>query len=118
MFFHVSGYNFELFPVEEIHVVALSILLFFSGLSFDGALLRKNKVLPNSILLALLGTFLSMMFWLVYLRFGFSFFQNTFGYLEGVNSRILWLEAVSAVFSLAVQRLEFFRLRFQKDQRF
>ena len=103
MFFHVSGYNFELFPVEEIHVVALSILLFFSGLSFDGALLRKNKVLPNSILLALLGTFLSMMFWLVYLRFGFSFFQNTFGYLEGVNSSILWLVAVSAVFSLAVQ---------------
>ena len=103
LFFHVSGYNFELFPVEEIHVVALSILLFFSGLSFDGALLRKNKVLPNSILLALLGTFLSMIFWLVYLRFGFSFFQNTFGYLEGVNSSILWLVAVSAVFSLAVQ---------------
>ena len=44
-----------------------------------------------------------MMFWLVYLRFGFSFFQNTFGYLEGVNSSILWLVAVSAVFSLAVQ---------------
>mgnify|MGYP004140096829 CR=1 FL=1 len=99
LFFHVSGYNFELFPVEEIHVVALSILLFFSGLSFDGALLRQNKVLPNSILLALLGTFLSMIFWLVYLRFGFSIFQNTFSYLEGVNSSNLWLLAVSAVFS-------------------
>ena len=77
LFFHVSGYNFELFPVEEIHVVALSILLFFSGLSFDGALLRKNKVLPNSILLALFGTFLSMIFWLLYLGFGFSFTGTT-----------------------------------------
>ena len=103
LFFHVSGYNFELFPVEEIHVVALSILLFFSGLSFDGALLRKNKVLPNSILLALFGTFLSMMFWLLYLGFGFTFFQNTFGYLVGVKPSILWLIAVSSVFSLAVQ---------------
>lgn len=103
LFFHVSGYNFELFPLEEIHVVALSILLFFSGLSFDGTLLRKNKVLPNSILLALLGTFLSMMFWLAYLGFGYSFFQNTFGYLEGVKPSILWLIAVSSVFSLAVQ---------------
>ena len=103
LFFHVSGYNFELFPVEEIHIVALSILLFFGGLSFDGALLRKNKVLPNSILLALLGTLLSMMFWLIYLGFGFSFFQNAFGYLEGVKPSVVWLLAVSAVFSLAVQ---------------
>lgn len=103
LFFHVSGYDFELFPVEEIHVIALSILLFFSGLSFDGDLLRKNKVLPNSILLALIGTCLSMMFWLAYLGFGFSFFQNTFGYLEGVKPSIVWLLAVSAVFSLAVQ---------------
>ena len=56
LFFHISGYNFELFPIEELHVVALCILLFFSGLSFEGSLLRKNKVLPNSIYLALFGT--------------------------------------------------------------
>ena len=60
LFFHISGYNFDLFPLEELHVVALSILLFFSGLSFEGCLLRKNKVLPNSIYLALFGTFISM----------------------------------------------------------
>ena len=103
LFFHISGYNFDLFPLEELHVVALSILLFFSGLSFEGCLLRKNKVLPNSIYLALFGTFISMLFWLFYLGLGFSFFQSNFGYLEGVPSSIVWLAAVAAVFSLAVQ---------------
>ena len=103
LFFHVSGYDFRLFPLEEIHVIALSILLFFSGLSFEGSLLRENKVLSSSILLALFGTFLSMVFWLFYLGFGFAFFQDAFGYLQGVEPSIVWLAAVSAVFSLAVQ---------------
>ena len=103
LFFHISGYDFDLFPLEELHVVSLSILLFFSGLSFEGSLLRKNKVLPNSIYLAIFGTFVSMVFWLFYLGLGFSFFQSNFGYLEGVPSSIVWLAAVAAVFSLAVQ---------------
>ena len=103
LFFHVSGYDFDEFPLEELHVVALSILLFFSGLSFEGSLLRKNKVLPNSIYLAIFGTFISMVFWFFYLGLGFSFFQNNLGYLVGVPSGVVWLAAVSAVFSLAVQ---------------
>ena len=103
LFFHASGYNFDLFPLEQLHVVALSILLFFSGLSVESCLLRKNKVLPNSICLALFGTFVSMVFWLFYLGIGFSFFQINLGYLKGVPSNIVWLAAVSAVFSLAVQ---------------
>lgn len=103
LFFHISGYNFELFPIEELHVVALSILLFFSGLSFEGSLLRKNKVLPNSIYLAFFGTFISMVFWFLYLGLGFSFFQSNFGYLEGVPPSIVWLVVVTIVFSLAVQ---------------
>ena len=103
LFFHVSGYDFDEFPLEELHVVALSILLFFSGLSFEGSLLRKNKVLPNSIYLAIFGTFISMVFWFFYFGLGFSFFQSNLGYLEGVPSNIVWLAAVSAVFSLAVQ---------------
>ena len=85
LFFHISGYNFELFPVEEIHVIALSILFFLADFpSTDHCF--ENKVLPNSILLALLGIFLSMIFWLIYLGIGFLFFQNIFGILEGVNS--------------------------------
>jgi len=92
-----------LFSLEEIRVIALSILLFFSGLSFEGSLLRANKVLSSSVLLALFGTFLSMVFWLFYLGFGFAFFQDAFGYLQGVEPSIVWLAAVSAVFSLAVQ---------------
>ena len=118
LFFHATGYSFELFPVEEVHVIALSILLFFSGLSFDRSLLRKNKVLPNSILLALLGTFLSMMFWLIYLGIGFLFFQNIFGILEGVDSNIIWLLAVSSVFSLAVQDWNSFAFVSKKIQNF
>ena len=103
LFFHLSGYSFELFPLEQLHVVALSILLFFSGLSFESCLLRTNKVFPNSVLLAIFGTFISMLFWLLYLGIGFSFFQVNLGYLKSVPSNIVWLTAVSAVFSLAVQ---------------
>ena len=31
LFSHVSGFSFESFPLEEVHVVSLCILLFFSG---------------------------------------------------------------------------------------
>ena len=100
---HLSGFSLESFPIEELHVVALCILLFFSGLSFDRSLLRKNKVLSNSISLALFGTLLSMFFWLLYLLVGFGLFQNVFGYLEGVKGEFISLIVVTIVFSIAVQ---------------
>ena len=103
LFFHVTGFSFEAFPIEKLHVVALSILLFFSGLSFDRALLRRNKVLMDSVFLAVFGTFLSMLLWLFYLRIGFGFFQASLGYLRGVESGLVWLISVCVVFSLAVQ---------------
>ena len=103
LFSHLSGFSLESFPIEELHVVALCILLFFSGLSFDRSLLRKNKVLSNSISLALFGTLLSMFFWLLYLLVGFGLFQNVFGYLEGVKSEFISLIVVTVVFSIAVQ---------------
>ena len=103
LFSHLSGFSLESFPIEELHVVALCILLFFSGLSFDRSLLRKNKVLSNSISLALFGTLLSMFFWLLYLLVGFGLFQNVFGYLEGVKGEFISLIVVTVVFSIAVQ---------------
>ena len=103
LFSHLSGFSLESFPIEELHVVALCILLFFSGLSFDRSLLRKNKVLSNSISLALFGTLLSMFFWLLYLLVGFGLFQNVFGYLEGVKGEFISLIVVTIVFSIAVQ---------------
>ena len=118
LFFHLSGYSFELFPLEQLHVVALSILLFFSGLSFESCLLRTNKVFPNSVLLAIFGTFISMLFWLLYLGIGFSFFQINLGYLKEVPSNIVWLTAVPAVFSLAVQDWNSFVFVSKKNKRF
>ena len=100
---HVSGYNFQAFPLEELHVVALSILLFFSGLSFERGLLEKQKLLAQSISLAVLGTGLSMVLWLFYFRVGFGVFQSVFGFLPGVQPRILTLLCVVVVFSMAVQ---------------
>ena len=103
LFSNVSGFSFESFPIEKLHVVALCILLFFSGLSFDRALLRENKVLANSINLALFGTLLSMLFWLFYLLAGFGFFQSAFGYLDGVSQELMSLVVVSVIFCIAVQ---------------
>ena len=103
LFSHISGFSFESFPLEELHAVALCILLFFSGLSFDRSLLRENKVLTNSINLALFGTLISMLFWSLYLLVGFSFFQGVFGYLDGIKSEFIDLIVVTVVFSIAVQ---------------
>ena len=103
LFSHISGFSFESFPIEELHVVALCILLFFSGLSFDRSLLRENKVLSSSINLALFGTVISMFFWLLYLLVGFGVFQRVFGYLDGVKQEFLSLIVVTVIFSIAVQ---------------
>jgi len=103
LFFHLSGFSFETFPLEELHVVALCILLFFSGLSFDRTILKRNNLLVNSVSLAVFGTVLSMAFWLIYLRIGFGVFHQYFGYLQAVQPRFITLFAVTVVFSISVQ---------------
>jgi len=103
LFSHVSGFGFARFPLEEIHVVALSVLLFFSGLSFDRRLLKRSRQLLSSVWLAVFGTILSMTLWFFYLRFGFGFFQSSMGYLEGVKPGVVSLMTVMIVSSLAVQ---------------
>ena len=120
LFYHVCGFSFESFPLEELHVVALCILLFFSGLSFDRSLLRENKVLSNSISLAIFGTLISIFFWMIYLLIGFGLFQNLFGYLNGISQEFISLIVIVVIFSIAVQdwnsfvfvskRIEDFRL--------
>ena len=100
---HVSGFSFERFPLEEVHAIALSVLLFFSGLSFDRSLLKKSRQLNSSVRLAVLGTGFSMIFWLFYLQFGIGFFQSSAGYLVGVESSVVSLMTVVIVASIAVQ---------------
>jgi len=84
LFSHLSGFSFETFPLEQIHVVALCILLFFSGLSFDRTILKRNKLLVNTISFAVFGTVLSMVFWFIYVRIGFGIFHQYSGYLQDV----------------------------------
>ena len=45
LFFHeVTGFNLERFPLEEVHVVSVTILLFFSGLAFSKKLLKQIQI--------------------------------------------------------------------------
>ena len=78
-------------------------LLFFSGLSFDRTILKRNNLLVNSISLAVFGTVLSMAFWLIYLRIGFGVFHQYLGYLQDVEPRFISLFVVTVVFSISVQ---------------
>ena len=103
LFSHVTGFSFENFPLEEVHVVALSVLLFFSGLSFDRSLLKRNKLLSRSIQLAVFGTVLSMLFLIIYLRIGMGLFSSTVGILEGIPANIFSLISVVIVAALSVQ---------------
>ena len=103
LFFHVSGFGFQSFPLEEVHAIALTVLLFFSGLSFDRSLLRRSGQLMSSVQLAVLGTVFSMIFMLFYLRLGIGVFQSWAGYLEGVKPSIVSLITVVIVASIAVQ---------------
>jgi potassium/hydrogen antiporter len=103
LFSHLSGLSYDKFPLEELHVVSLCILLFFSGLSVDRSIIKRNKLLVNSINLAVFGTLLSMAFWLIYLRTGFGIFYQYFGYLKDVKPELISLFAVTVVFSIAVQ---------------
>ena len=101
LFSNFAGFSYETVPLEQVHIVALCILLFFSGLTFDRSLLKENKLLVSSILLALLGTVLSMIFWIFYVRYGLSFFAFV-GYVKGLEPKILTLMTVVMVYSLAV----------------
>ena len=103
LFSHVTGFSFEHFPLEEVHVVALSVLLFFSGLSFDRSLLKRNKLLSRSIQLAVFGTVLSMVFLTIYLRIGMGVFSSTAGILEGIPGNVFSLMAVVIIAALSVQ---------------
>ena len=104
LFFHnVTGFNLETFPLEEIHVVSVTILLFFSGLAFSKSLLKRSKILISSLLLAVFGTLFSMIIGLILLRLGFGFLQVYFNLLPNVEPQKLWLIATAIVFSLAVQ---------------
>ncbi len=103
LFFHVSGFSFKGFPLEEVHAIALTVLLFFSGLSFDRSLLKRSGQLMSSVQLAVLGTVFSMAFLLFYLRFGIGIFQSWTGCLDGVKPSIVSLITVIIVASIAVQ---------------
>ena len=103
LFSHISGFSFEGFPLEEIHVVALSVLLFFGGLSFDRSLLRRRRQLLGSVCLAVFGTIFSMIVWFFYLRFGFGLFQSSTDLLPSVSPKLVGLMTVVVVTSIAVQ---------------
>ena len=103
LFCHITTFSLEKFPLEEVHVVALTVLLFFSGLSFDRSLLRKNKLLSSSIQLAVFGTILSMLFLVIYLRIGMGIFSSTAGILQEIPGNIFSLMAVVIVAALSVQ---------------
>ena len=103
LFSHISGFSFESFPLEEIHVVALSVLLFFGGLSFDRSLLRRRRQLLGSVCLAVFGTIFSMIVWFFYLRFGFGLFQSSTDLLPSVSPKLVGLMTVVVVTSIAVQ---------------
>ena len=96
-----SGFSFESMPLEQVHIVALCILLFFSGLTFDQSVLKDNKLFVSSILLALLGTVVSMVFWVFYVRYGLNFFA-LLGYAEGIEPKMLTMMTVIIVYSMAV----------------
>ena len=101
LFSNFAGFSYEAVPLEQVHIVALCILLFFSGLTFDRSLLQENRLLVSSILLAILGTVLSMVFWVFYIRYGLNFF-TLLGYTNGIGPKVLTLMTVVMVYSLAV----------------
>ena len=114
---NVANFTFESIPLEQIHVIALCILLFFSGLTLDRSLLRRSNLLFSSIRLALFGTLFSMLFWLFYVRIGLQIFQG-FGYAEGVGPNILTLVSVVIVYSLSVSDWNSFSFVARRVKRF
>ena len=101
LFSNFAGFSFESIPLEQVHIVALCILLFFSGLTFDRSVLKENKLLVSSILLAILGTVVSMVFWVFYIRYGLNFFR-LLGYAGNIEPKILTMMSVIMVYSIAV----------------
>ena len=106
--------DFESLPIEEVHIYAVSIMLFFSGLSFKKSILKRNKILLDSFALAIFGTLLSMLAWFIYFRVGFSSLKAYFGYLEGVEPQLITLITVIVVASIAVQDWNAFTFVAQK----
>lgn len=103
LFSRISGFSLRDFPLEDIHVVALTALLFFSGLSINRSLLKRNRQFLSSIWLGVFGAIFSMILWFFYLQIGFNIFQSSFGFLQGVRANVINLMAVVIVASLAVQ---------------
>ena len=114
---NIANFTFESIPLEQIHVIALCILLFFSGLTLDRSLLRRSNLLFSSVRLALFGTLFSMLFWLFYVRIGLGIFQGL-GYAEDVGPNILTLVSVVIVYSLAVSDWNSFSFVAKRVKRF
>ena len=67
--------------------------------------------------LALFGTALSMLFWLMYIRFGLGVFQKL-GYAEGVDESVLTLITVVIIYSLSVNDWNSFSFVARKVRKF
>ena len=117
LFINIENFTFETIPLEQVHVIALCVLLFFSGLTSDRLLLKRSNLLFSSMQLALFGTAFSMLFWLVYVRFGLGLFQR-FGYAEGVENGVLTLITVVIIYSLSVSDWNSFSFVARKVKKF
>ena len=67
--------------------------------------------------LAIFGTAFSMLFWLVYVRFGLGIFQK-FGYAQGVENGVLTLVTVVIIYSLSVSDWNSFSFVARKVKKF
>lgn len=114
---NIANFTFNTIPLEQVHVIALCVLLFFSGLTSDRLLLKRSNLLFSSMQLALFGTALSMLFWLMYIRFGLGVFQKL-GYAEGVDEGVLTLITVVIIYSLSVNDWNSFSFVARKVKKF
>ena len=112
-----ANLTFDTMPLEQVHVIALCVLLFFSGLTSDRLLLKRSNLLFSSMQLALFGTAFSMLFWLFYVRIGLGIFQK-FGYAEGVDGGVLTLITVVIIYSLSVSDWNSFSFVARKVKKF
>lgn len=114
---NIANFTFDMIPLEQVHVIALCVLLFFSGLTSDRLLLKRSNLLFSSMQLAIFGTAFSMLFWLVYVRFGLGIFQK-FGYAQGVENGVLTLVTVVIIYSLSVSDWNSFSFVARKVKKF
>ena len=114
---NIANFTFDMIPLEQVHVIALCVLLFFSGLTSDRLLLKRSNLLFSSMQLAIFGTAFSMLFWLIYVRFGLVVFQK-FGYAQGVKDGVLTLVTVVIIYSLSVSDWNSFSFVARKVKKF